>query len=660
MNDDLFEDVPYQDGSKFEAAPSDDALFEDTPHPETNSSISAGRAALVGAGQGATFGFADEITAPFVAGAGMLSGLPDESPDESTYEKYKRLMQTYRDVAREEQDVAQKEQPGAYTTGAVAGGLLAPGLGAMKVAKSVKDAGLIAKTVAGAGTGAVMGGLAGAGEAEGGLDERIEGFKEGAPIGAAVGGAIPMAGATLGLVKAGVGKLAELPVVRPALEALKRGAKGENLITEVGRKESGNILSSEGGNFFSDIKNIQKEAGSKIADKIDEASNAGEQVDLTDEVGEVLDKLKKIKAEGSKEAASYASSVEGEIKKILGIKPEAAVDDLSKLDFPEGLSPSSLKPKVAEEAEQILVDPKKAQDLKQVLSDYSPRKGMAPQEIAPAGATKEFKNVVSEKLNEVTGLNEPTVNLAGAEGPSLNKQYGLIKDSLKRLAVNEKKLPEQIKEKIFNITSKLGNEDLSGDNARKLIEDVLANIEQVAPEIAQKYRASFTDMAGRLKLSQEISKGFKNVLGTVPSTIKASANIAGLVANKTGLATAGKVVGQGIETLAEVATKSPLANKGIVTYNTQSSSAVQGLKKALEPHALQRQVAQYAEKADPAVLKEQAESIRSTYGKEGEQLATILNNMADKDVNARRALMFTILQNPNHRKMLGLTKEEVK
>jgi polyhydroxyalkanoate synthesis regulator phasin len=504
-----------------------------------------------------------------------------------------------------------------------------------------------------------MGGLAGAGEAEGSLEERLPGAIEGAEMGAVVGGAIPVAGAAIEGIKSGVSKVAQVPFVQKSLESFKRGIKGENLVTEGGRRQAADIVRNQSGEFFDDIKKLQSEVGEQIQGKIDDATEAGEQIDLTDDVKVVLDKLKVIKAEGSKEAASYASSVEGEIKKILGIKPDQ-VDDLSKLDLPEGLSPSALKPKVAElgeEAEQILVDPKKAQDIKQVLANYVPRKGMTPQEVEPAGIAKEFRNIAGDKLDEVTGVNEAVSETI----PSLNQQYGLIKDSLKRLTINEKKLPEQIKEKINNIVSKLENEDISGDNARALIDDVYNNIKQVSPDVAQKYETSFKDIVGRLKLSQEIGKGLQNFgWGTFQAIGKSGANIAGLAAGKTGLATAGKVVGQGVKTLTDAAVNSPIGAKAIVSSEVQGASGAQQIRKAVEPHTLQRQVAQYAEKADPEVLKEQAESIRSTYGKDGEQLATILNNMAGKDANARRALMFTILQNPNHRKMLGLTKEEVK
>lgn len=662
-NDHLFEDVPYQAPNASQDALFDDNshLFEDTPHPESKG-ISTGRAALVGAGQGATFGFGEEITAPIAAAVGMSQGLPSESPEETTWQKYQRLMQTYRDTAREEQNVAQEQHPIAYTGGALAGGLASmklPGLSGLSgtIQKGVsKIPGAVAlptvaKVASGAIEGAGIGGVYGAGEAQGNVEDRAIGAEEGAKTGAMVGAAVPLAGKALSGAKDSVSKtaetLGELPWIKKPLEAFKRGTKGENLVTEAGRKEASNIVRNESESLFNDIKKLQKDTGTSIADAIDSASESGTKIDLTEQVKTVLDKLKQIKAEGSKEASAYASGIESEIKKILGLKEPEIIDDLSKIDLPEGLSLKAVQPKAEPIPEEILVDPKKAQDLKQVLSDYTPKRGMAPQELEPARAAGSLSKETGEQLSEtVEGL------------PELNKQYGLIKDSLKRLGVKEKNLPTQIVDKINGIISKIENEDITGDTTSNLIKEVLANIDQVDPNIAAKHSSEINDIVKRLKLASEINKGFQNFgWGTLQSLNKGAANVAGLAMNKTGINKLGPVLSKAIDSsqnFAQTILNSPTVKTGLNIANANSPNNL----KDQEQHVIQRKVANASEKADPETLVAQAQSIREKYGKSGEQLAMILDNMSKSDKDARRALMFTVLQNQAYRRMLGISQEE--
>ena len=610
------------------------------PYPEE---IGKGRAALIGAGQGATFGFGEELTAPIVAAGGMVAGAlsPEQKlptlPGESTWDKYQRLMQTYRDVAREEQQAAQAQQPIAYTAGALAGGLTAPGLGVGKVLGATKGMSLIPRVAAGSLTGAGIGGLAGAGEAEGTVEERLPAAGEGAKTGSVVGAALPVAGAALSTGKKVASKIGKMPVIEDIVKSFQRGVKGENLITKTGRQEASDVVRQKGGELYKDIKTLQDEVGTKITNEIDAAREAGKKVDLSEEVNDVLARLEKIKAEGSQEAAAYATSVEKEIKKVLGIKSqEKGFMGVPSKDLPEGL----IVPE-APTVDLTQIDPKKAQDLKQVLFDYTPKKGMAPQELEPARIAGELRGNASGKLSSLT-----------YKLPELNEQYGAIKDSLKRLKINEKALPTQIEEKINNVVTKLEKQNVTGDNARKIIEDVLADIKQVSPTIATKYRTQFNDIVERLNLAEKIIKGGESIslTGTPKAAAMTVSNVAGLAAGKVGGRMAGPV-GQGVNKLAET----PLVKQSIVRSQVQSPEAIQ---KMVEPYKIQRQVANTAENAEPETLQTEANRIRKKYGQQGEQLSTILEKMSTQDKDARRALMFSILQNAAYRKMLELIPEE--
>lgn len=680
---------------------------------------SAGRAALVGAGQGATFGFGEELTAPVVAGGAMIhdafsspdnKSVPTLPGGESTWDKYSRLMQTYRDTARDEQKTAQSEHPYAYTGGAMAGGLLAPGLGAGKALGTVSKLGTAAESAAapaigslgasalktgikaagGAGIGAGVGGLYGAGEAEGDVSERLPAAEEAAKTGAKVGAFIPIAGAGLSTAGKALDKVTELPFFKKSIEAFKRGTEGENLITESGRREAGDVVRQKSGELYNDIKKLKTDVGQQIGGEINSSTEQGTKLDITDDVNSVMAKLKEIKASGSKDAASHADGIEREIKKILGIKAETengSFAGVPKEELPEGL----VLPQEETTAPQTHeITPNQAQDLKQVLNPYTPKSDMLPQQVEPAQLAKDFSNTVSGKLTEaVPALADKETPVEGQyttkTEPGLNSQYGSIKDSLKRLTVNERRLPEQIKEKINNVVSKLGNEDMSGDNARALVQDVLQNIEEVSPEIANKYRNTLDDISGRLKLSGEIGKGLQNFgLGTFQALGKAGANAAGLAVNKITGGSAAEATGTPIASLQNTqalnngvnAPQQPgmvnkvksFANTVLSNVNTPASRISASIEnpdtlsriKNAEPYAYQRQVAQAAENAEPDTLKQQAQQVRQQYGNQGEQLATVLEKMADQGKDSRRALMFTIMQNPAYKKMLGVTGEQAK
>ena len=51
---------------------------------------------------------------------------------------------------------------------------------------------------------------------------------------------------------------------------------------------------------------------------------------------------------------------------------------------------------------------------------------------------------------------------------------------------------------------------------------------------------------------------------------------------------------------------------------------------------------------------EAAGNIREQYGKAGEGLASTLEKISQKDMNGRRALVFSLMQDPMNRKMLGI------
>lgn len=643
------------------AEPDVQAASEDKEKPET---VSAGRAALVGAGKGVSFGFNEELEAPFAAGAAMFNGVPDLPYEEpgalGRLEKFTRLMDQYKALSRDEAHRASEEHPVAYTAGAVGGSLLLPGLGLGKAGVAAAEgAGLqgaklaAAKIGAGAAEGAAQGALTGAGEAEGGIVNTANSAVQGGTVGGLAGAAIPAAAAGIKTAK-GIGAAAkEIPIVGELGELYERGAKGQNLITKAGRQEAEDVVRNEfAGQLAGDLKTTTQQVGKQIGAKIDEASANGTKVDLTDEINQTLETLKEMRTKGPQDSRANAANIEDEIKSILGIKdPAKAVDELA--GGPEGL----IAPKVEEAAVKHEVDPKVAQELKQLLQDYSPTHGMNSAEYKSARVADDLKGSVKDKLNEVTGLNEPTTTgLDKVEGPSLNKQFSDLKTVADtRLKIDYNDSPNNIRDKITALLSGLEKTNVPGSTKREIIKDAVQALKQVNPEMAAKYEGPLTDAVQRLELAQNTvgGGGRAGLFGTTRAAAGTVANAAGLATNKIGLTKAASGIAKATETLA------PLAQKGAPTLFNQSTEGIQRARDSeTEPYKIHRQIAKIAETSAPETLTAQAAQVREQYGEQGNSLATILENMSKAKPDSRRALMFTVLQNPAYKKMLGLGKED--
>jgi hypothetical protein len=130
--------------------------------------------------------------------------------------------------------------------------------------KVAKDAGIATKlgatalrSVKGAAVAAPVAGLYGAGEAEQG--QELEGFTSGAKLGAAVGGALPVAGAAIGGVWAGTGRIYRGLKARDAeaLEKVGQAIKDKSSAAYAVMRESGATFKPGATNLI--IENMQKQ-----------------------------------------------------------------------------------------------------------------------------------------------------------------------------------------------------------------------------------------------------------------------------------------------------------------------------------------------------------------------------------------------------------------
>lgn len=190
-------------------------------------------AAARGVAQGATFGFADELTAG-LGGAISWLGLGPEGSEGTFSSGYDRTLANARGMDAK----AQEEHPIASIGGEIGGALAtAPITGALNV---IRAPGVVARTApavtralnaaarggANVGnaalTGAAYGGLYGFGQGEGGAGERLGSAAEGALMGGAVGGAIPLGAAAARGIGRTVGKVTG---IRGALSARNEAAR---------------------------------------------------------------------------------------------------------------------------------------------------------------------------------------------------------------------------------------------------------------------------------------------------------------------------------------------------------------------------------------------------------------------------------------------------
>ncbi|GGD93434.1 hypothetical protein GCM10011390_10260 [Aureimonas endophytica] len=192
--------------------------------------LETGRAAILGATDGATFGFGDEIA----AGLGyLLDKLPGERG-----RSYDELLST----ARGAQKQAEEEHPYVYTAGQIGGGLAAaaPIAGAGIVGGAARS--LPARLAISSGTGAAAGAVQGFGSGEGGLENRSWEALKGAGWGLGMGAAAIPAGAAIGK---GLNAAADLiasrgsTLGRSSQDLLRRTLADEGLtLEEAGRRAS--------------------------------------------------------------------------------------------------------------------------------------------------------------------------------------------------------------------------------------------------------------------------------------------------------------------------------------------------------------------------------------------------------------------------------------
>lgn len=243
------------------------------PQGKTGNEPSRLRSGLMGAAQGVTFNFADEIAAGLNAGVDYVTG---QAPD-GIVDAYNRRAKDIRGQFAE----AEKENPGTFLAGQIGGGIATIPFTPVK-----------AGIAGGAATGALYGALSGAGAGEG-VGGTIAGVGTGAAVGGALGAAVP---AAIGGAKALYGKARE---AAGGATGMVRGAISPE--SEAARRVQAALArdASLGGNQLDDAA-------------VAAAQNAGQPVRVADMGGETTRALARSSANTSPEGRQIIQSVTDE------------------------------------------------------------------------------------------------------------------------------------------------------------------------------------------------------------------------------------------------------------------------------------------------------------------------------------------------------------
>jgi hypothetical protein len=262
---------------------------------DTTTQVGAIEAGIVGAGQGVSAGYSDEIVAglssPFIYGMSrLIEGLGYDTKGLAN----KTIGEIYQDEiakSRSEIQQAKEDQPGAFLGGEIAGSIV----GAGKVAKGAKSAGIalpslrtgnLAQRVGkSAAVGASSAGLYGTGTAD---SDRLKSGAESAISGATFGALLPVVGKAL----------QSKPIIKTAEEVKDMASKAYSKATSAG----GVLKPTFVNKFIENAKKVQPQtkagkliAGenevSKLTSRLDSLKGKSLSLDEAQEVDEIFGDL---------------------------------------------------------------------------------------------------------------------------------------------------------------------------------------------------------------------------------------------------------------------------------------------------------------------------------------------------------------------------------
>lgn len=568
------------------------------------------KSALIGAGQGATFEFGDEI----------LSALQAAGSD-----------RPYSDIAKENAaavEQAKEANPMSYYGANLATGIAfnpaakAVGAGAKAITGVIpealaKAAPAIPKIAQMGLEGATYGGVMGAGAAAPGerLDSAMQGAKSGAVLGSVIGAGAEVAS----------------KIAKP----FARNIKSSNIVSEIEEQK-----------HLTDIGLDPTDPATKekvVTESYDRAKKL-----LTEQLPEARlgfgrEMSAALERAAEKDPDAVVNIDQDLIRKLksfsalaeqAGVEPVAFAKDRNKIF--EVLNEHGILPVYNGEVPSIAISPSKAANLKQEISSILADNGPLGLESRPArSALREVQSALDSQINTI-------LNKTGeAEAYSAAKQaFGKVADTTEKLGVPAffNKDANKIESSVNTILSKVSklssDTSLSGESLRRQVEDLRSLLNDLGTD---KYKNVPDKVKTYIKEANETLDRFEDLSLARAMTKEAGARS---TLNTGGQAHLGNSLRSNIMRIYGALLKTPEAAREasdaiISPQGTQFVGKALGTaKKALDVDTYFNMLSQAAERSGNTKLSE------------------TLKNISQQDQQKRRAMTFVLMQQPAVRKML--------
>jgi len=419
----------------------------------------------LGALQGASLGFADELEGGLQAGKEVLVG---DAKLANLLDEYRRQ----RDLARAEYEQAKLDAPNAFLAGELAGGVgsavLTGGLGA-----GVRGA-------------AAMGAIAGAGSSDTdvtGLDpEQLKEMASDAATGGAVGGALGAAAKGVGSVISRASNPDKGGYLSKLVESYKRGTKGQDLTSKKAAQEMADELLASGESVLEDLGSAEARASKDYGNVV-----ASGKENLK------LDEFKKI-------LKGYSESLET-IKNVT-----SSPDDLALINS------------FITEVDSVVKDPKINYEKIKNLGNKLKGGGELGQKAKDFYDLTNKLTELSTDLTKNIKQNLPGLDSASKKVHEIKNIKSLLGDYSK---YNAKEVLNKEAQTAANI-SKSEDATLAGAKVREL----LGRMKEI-PEVNQENITRIVDLSDSLKLAKEVQKPIDNISKLAPTVALKAANVAG-------------------------------------------------------------------------------------------------------------------------------------
>lgn len=630
-----------------------DSSFSWDEHPleeqEASSTpdISKLESAARGGMQGLTLGFADELAGAGESGVDAITGKINLSDIAEAYRQH-------RDESRSAFNDAKKANPYTYGASELAGGIggavALPGVAALKGIKG----------------GLALGGLAGGGLSEANnINDLAYDVSKSALLGGATAGVLGKllpgqvegaAGAVSspGLIKSGLGKLADLPPMQTARTARKLGKAGIDVLTSSGRKEAQDAISNVVTKLGLKSEQGRKEIGKRLGEAEKSLIESGKTLDISSEIDELRSLAQKLSESADEAARKDAKTL------------QKYITDLT--EGTEGLKPVSPQNAPYE----------KAKDVQATLNDFggtgvSPRLGTnAGRNLAKTQAGnvgQKIKSLSPELAEQQQNYNAIKQELSEL---GLNPKKDIIKDALTK----EDRLSSSASSKIQNTITGAGEDKINPsarlDNVLRLLKGAGTDTSELAPQVNQAGQIANTLKNTTVNTPYQLLTSSPGIVGNMMGQAEATIvrkinNSRSLKALKDVLESSGaNDVAREIGNIA----LHPDANGRISALTTLLTNPT--TKAAITPHlaGIEKDItvrtpATTTDLKSPSFDKQFNESslealkarITPDMGSTGQELSQILENVKGRDARGRTAIMSVLEQNPAYRPLLKKLQE---